>query len=77
MPDGALTFRRPDGRPLPEAPRLPRVDDDVIETLRADNGVELDGRAAQGTWDGARISTAYAIEVMHPLARRPSIRTPE
>jgi hypothetical protein len=69
-PNGELQFRRPDGRPLPAAPPLPRVDDEMIDRLRADNGLDVDGRAARGTWDGTRFSVAWAIDVMHPLAVR-------
>jgi hypothetical protein len=67
-PDGTLEFRRPDGRRLPETPPLPPVDDDIIATLRADNGLHLDGRAARGTWDGTNVDLGWAIDVMHPLA---------
>jgi hypothetical protein len=31
LPDGELDFRRPDGRPLHQAPPLPVVDDDIVE----------------------------------------------
>jgi len=36
-PDGELWFRRPDGRPLPDAPVPPRVPDDPVHTLRTRN----------------------------------------
>jgi hypothetical protein len=73
LADGTLEFRRPDGRTLRDAPSLPPADDDVIDTWRAEHeaaGLQLDGRAARGTWDGTPFSVAYAIDVMHPLAVR-------
>ena len=73
LPSGELEFRRPDGRPLDQAPPLPVVDDDIVEAWRAENeaaGLDLDGHAARGTWDGTRVSVAWAIDVMHPLAVR-------
>ena len=71
LPDGELDFRRPDGRRLDAAPPLPPVPDDVIGVLRAENeaaGLQLDGRAARGTWDGTRFSVGRAIDVLHPRA---------
>ena len=77
MPDGGLDFRMPDGRPLPLAPARPRFDEDVLEELYEQNaaaGVQLHKHSLTPGWTGERVSIADAISVMHPLARRPSVR---
>jgi 5-methylcytosine-specific restriction endonuclease McrA len=69
LPDGELQFWRPNGWPLPDAPPLPPVPDDVIGRLRAENeaaGLHLDGRAARGTSGDTSFSPAAAIDGMHP-----------
>src|SRR5262245_29862282 len=71
-PDGELWFRRPDGRPLPDAPVPPRVPDDPVHTLRARNeakGLNLDGRTTMPTWRGEPLHVGWAIDVLHPLAK--------
>jgi len=72
-PDGALRFRRPDGRPLPEVPPPAAVPADPVAALRAcheSNGLRLDARTACATWLGERLNVGYAIDVLHPLAQR-------
>ncbi|HEY2993630.1 MAG TPA: DUF222 domain-containing protein [Methylomirabilota bacterium] len=70
-PDGELEFRRPDGRPLPDAPPLPPVRGDAVGQLRAVHegaGLYLTGRALGGMWSGERLNVAWAIDCMHPRA---------
>ena len=70
-PDGALQFRRPDGRPLPEVPPPPAVPVDPVEALRAwhrAQGLRLHARTACPDWLGERLDVGYAIDVLHPLA---------
>jgi hypothetical protein len=72
-PDGALRFRRPDGRPLPEVPPPAGVPGDPVEALRAchdSHGLRLDARTAGPGWLGERLDLAWAIDVLHPLAQR-------
>jgi hypothetical protein len=74
-PDGALRFRWPDGRPLPEVPPPAAVPGDPIKSLRARHdsiGLRLDARTACAGWLGERLDLAWAIDVLHPLAERPS-----
>jgi 5-methylcytosine-specific restriction endonuclease McrA len=74
-PDGALRFRRPDGRPLPEAPPPAAVVGDPVEALRACHdslGLRLDARTARPGWLGERLDLVWAIDVLHPLAQRPT-----
>jgi site-specific DNA recombinase len=74
-PDGALRFRRPDGRPLPEVPPPVAVPADPVNALRAHHaaqGLRLDARTAIPGWVGERLDLGWAIDVMHPLARRAS-----
>jgi len=70
-PDGTLRFRRPDGRPLPEAPSATSVPDDPVQVLRADHvahGLCVDAETSRPGWLGERLDVGYAIDVLHPLA---------
>jgi hypothetical protein len=74
-PDDTLQFRRPDGRPVPEAPPAPAVPADPVGALRARHaaqGLHLDARTTRPRWLGERLDLVWAIDVLHPLARRPS-----
>jgi len=74
-PDGALRFKRPDGRPLPDVPPPAPVPDDPVEALRAchdSHGLRLDARTACPGWLGERLDVGWAIDVLHPLAQRPT-----
>jgi HNH endonuclease len=60
QPDGALRFRRPDGRTLPDVPTPPRVPDDPVRALRARNeaaGLHLHAQTMTPGWLGARAWT--------------------
>jgi hypothetical protein len=75
--DGALRFRRPDGRPLPEVPPPPKVSDDPVQVLRAQHdaaGLVLHANTATPGWLGERLDVGWAIDVLHPLAVGPSAR---
>jgi 5-methylcytosine-specific restriction endonuclease McrA len=72
-PDGALRFRRPDGRPLPDVPVPAAVPADPVAALRAchdSHGLRLDARTACAGWLGERLNLTWAIDVLHPLAQR-------
>jgi len=72
-PDGALRFKRPDGRPLPEVPLPAAVPGDPVGALRARHdadGLHLTARTACPTWLGERLDVGWAIDVLHPLAQR-------
>jgi hypothetical protein len=71
-PDGALRFKRPDGRLLPEVPPPTTVPSDPVETLRACNdsqGLRIGARTACAGWLGERLNVTSAIDVLHPLAQ--------
>jgi hypothetical protein len=71
--DGALRFRRPDGRPLPEVPPPAAVPADPVEAFRAcheSQGLRLDARTACAGWLGERLDLTWAIDVLHPLAQK-------
>ena len=73
QPDGALRFRRPDGRPLPEVPPPAVVPADPVRALRARHeaqGLRLHARTACPGWLGERLDLGWAIDVLHPLATR-------
>ena len=73
-PDGALSFRRPDGRLLPDVPPPPAVAHDPSRALRARNealGLRLNARTACPGWQGERLDVGWAIDVLHPRAVRP------
>src|SRR5713226_6601152 len=70
-PDGALQFRRPDGRPLPEVPAPAVVTGDPIKALRACHdslGLRVNARTGCPGWLGERLDVGWAIDVLHPLA---------
>jgi len=72
-PDGALQFRRPDGRLLPHVPPPAAVPADPVEALRAQHdaqGLGLHARTACPGWLGERLDVGWAIDVLHPLATR-------
>jgi hypothetical protein len=74
--DGTLRFSRPDGRPLPETPSPPRIAADPVNELRAQHdagGVRLTGRSLRAGWAGERLDVVWAIDVLHPRARRRSV----
>src|SRR5205085_1340251 len=57
-PDGALQFRRPDGRPLPEVPPSVAVSGDALDVLRAHHesqGLHVNARTACARWLGERL----------------------
>ncbi len=71
LEDGALQFRRPDGRPLPEVPPPSPVPFDPVEQLRTWHrvqGLRLHARTACPRWLGERLDVGWAIDVLHPLA---------
>jgi 5-methylcytosine-specific restriction endonuclease McrA len=73
QPDGALRFRRPDGRPLPEVPPPSAVPADPVQALRAGHdaqGLHLHARTTRPGWLGERLDVGWAIDVLHPLAQR-------
>ena len=73
LADGTLRFSRPDGRLLPDVPPSPRVAREPIQTLRASNevsGLRLHPRTATPGWRGERLDVGWAIDVLHPKARR-------
>ncbi len=71
QPDGALQFRRPDGRPLPDVPPPSPVPADPVHALREGHvaqGLRLHARTACPGWAGERLDVGWAIDVLHPLA---------
>jgi len=69
--NGELVFRRPDGRPLPDVPAPTVVSTNPSDTVRAQNGVQINARTAMPGWQGERLDVGYAISVLHPLAATP------
>jgi 5-methylcytosine-specific restriction endonuclease McrA len=72
-PDGALRFRRPDGRLLPEVSLPAAIAGDPVQIIRARNdaqGLHLDARTTRPGWLGERLDVGWAIDVLHPLATR-------
>jgi hypothetical protein len=70
-PDGALSFRRPDGRRLPDVPPPAPAPADPVEALRARNhthGLRLHARTACPAWLGERLDLGWALDVLHPVA---------
>ena len=76
-PEGALQFRRPDGRVLPDVSPPPAVPADPVVAMRARHsaqGLELHARTGLAGWLGERLDVGWAIGVLHPLATRATVR---
>jgi len=72
-PDGALQFRRPDGRIIHDVPLPAAVPTDPVAVMRVrheQNGLALHPRTAIPDWRGEPLDVGYAIDVLHPRARR-------
>jgi hypothetical protein len=72
--DGALRFRRPDGRPLPDVPLPPALPRDPVQALRERNeaaGLHLHARTTCPGWLWERLDVSWAIDVLHPRALPP------
>jgi HNH endonuclease len=73
LSNGELRFRGPDGRILPDVPCAPALRADPVNALRAhhgDAGLTLHARTAMPGWLGEYLDVGYAIDVLHPRARR-------
>ena len=69
--DGALEFRRPDGRPLPHVIAPPATPRDPARALAVQHealGLQIHARTACPTWDGERLDIGWALSVLHPSA---------
>ncbi len=63
---GAMTFLRPDGRSLPEAPAAPHWDGPPlapVDRRLAAAGIGIDADTAP-RWQGERLDLAWAIDVL-------------
>jgi 5-methylcytosine-specific restriction endonuclease McrA len=80
LSDGALQFRRPDGRPLPDIPPPATVPADPVKALRARHdvqGLRVNARTGCAGWLGERLNVGWAIDVLHPLAQGSRPCSPE
>jgi hypothetical protein len=72
--DGEFAFTRPNGWPIPDVPGVVALQDDPVRAVQSWNaaaGVHVDARTACADWNGQRLDVGWAIDVLHPLARRP------
>jgi hypothetical protein len=72
---GAARFRRPDGRPIEEAPALPAIAGDAVAALArrlAEREVEVDAAASLPSWPGGPVEIGWAVEWMRGLGAPPS-----
>jgi 5-methylcytosine-specific restriction endonuclease McrA len=70
-PEGALDFRRPDGRALPEVPPAPSLAADPVETLHEQHAaadLAIHARTSCPRWLGERLDLGWAIDVLRPPA---------
>jgi hypothetical protein len=71
--DGALRFRRPDGRAIPDVPDRPAMPHDPVQALRARHAAQgLSLHSAGPEWLAERLDVSWAIDVLHPRATRAS-----
>ncbi|MBI2203809.1 MAG: DUF222 domain-containing protein [Candidatus Rokubacteria bacterium] len=77
QPDGALQFRRPDGRVLADVPPPVAVPADPVHVLRSRHaGLRIHPRTACPDWHGERLDVGWAIDVLHPRANPLPRRSP-
>jgi hypothetical protein len=73
QPDGALQFRRPDGKLLPDVPAPAAVPADPVQAY-ARSTTRRGSACTRGrtcpSWLGERLDLGYALDVLHPLANR-------
>jgi 5-methylcytosine-specific restriction endonuclease McrA len=68
--DGALHFRRPDGRPIPEVPPPAAAPADPVAALitrHRGEGLTIGAWSACPSWRGERLDLAWAIDVLRPV----------
>ena len=68
--NGELTFTRPDGRPIPEAPALPSLPEHAVARFVAAHeelGVDIDPWTATPPWQGERLDLDYALRGLRAL----------
>jgi hypothetical protein len=68
--NGELTFFRPDGRIIPDAPALPSLPEDCIDRLigaHRELGVQIDPWTPTPPWCGERLDLDYAIRGLRTL----------
>ncbi|MGH7320028.1 MAG: HNH endonuclease signature motif containing protein [Candidatus Rokuibacteriota bacterium] len=71
-PDGALLFRQPNGRPIPDVPPPTATPADPVGTFRGrhrEQGLQIHARTGCPSWLGERLDLAWPIDVLHPLVR--------
>jgi hypothetical protein len=71
LDDGALRFRKPDGRLLLDVPEQATVPDDPVGALRERHqrqGLRVHARTGCPRWLGERLDLGWAIGVLHPRA---------
>jgi hypothetical protein len=68
--DGALVFLRPDGRPLPHAPRPPRGDCTTLATTNQRRGINVSAGTPWPT-DGGRFDLAGTVDGVLEMAPPP------
>jgi 5-methylcytosine-specific restriction endonuclease McrA len=74
--NGDLCFSTPLGSSIAVVPATIPVPGDPVEELCAENdarGLRIDARTLMPSWLGERLDLAWAIDVLHPLACRPSV----
>jgi hypothetical protein len=62
---------------VPDVPPAPAVPTDPVESLQAQHaaqGLQLHARTGLPGWLGERLDVGWAINVLHPLATRATVR---
>jgi hypothetical protein len=73
LPNGEARFYRPDGRPLPQAPALPKVAGEPVTALvtrLASQGVAVDGGATLPSLLGGPVDYNWEIDWLRSRERR-------
>jgi hypothetical protein len=75
--DGRLTFRMPNGWPIPAVPPVPAVPPDPAGALHWTHqarGLTIGPETALPSWLGERLDLGWAISVLHPAANPAAYR---
>jgi hypothetical protein len=72
LPDGEPRFSRPDGRPIPLAPKPPVLAEDplvVLEQRHREEGLEIDAETGLPSWDGGSWDLNWGLYCLRSIGR--------
>jgi hypothetical protein len=76
LPKGEPRFSRPDGRPIPLAPKPPVLAEDplvVFEQRHREEGLEIDAETGLPSWDGGSWDLNWGLYCLRSIGRPRSV----